>query len=315
MPTTFDDLIQAFLADATYRTEHQNLVRQREATLPRLQTIIRDFVNENTHFQEFRDDLAQIIRPGADAWFAQGRFMMELNKLIKNHGVSTVEPVLRGLLTGLNAANMGQRIEQFYQFALRERERLRNQGIAGNSIVAPGNSALIISFFAVWLDPHSDKTILYNRDMREGLYQLYKANLVTLLTPDFGFNIGNNVIEVNTDRDHQAFIHAKIELLLAAPRLRISDYWADSFLFWVRDYFKSSNQVTTGFNDGGVLTGTSQQLPDEGNTTSVEQFLKNEPLLPASERVFNRLIREVQRHILVENRSLSASITLCWPGM
>lgn len=304
MSVTFEELVTAFLADTAYQAEHQGLVRQREATLPRLQTIIRDFVNEHTHLQEFRDGLAQIIRPGSDAWFAQGRFMMELNKFIKNHGISTIEPVLRRLLTGLNETNMGQRIEQLYQFALGERERLRNQGVGGNSIVAPGNSALIISFFAVWLEPYSDKTILYNSDMRKGLYYLYKENLVTLLTPDFRFNIGNNVIEIITDKDHQAFIHATIELLLAAPRLRISDYWADSFLFWVNSYFKASNPVIKESSSSeAVLTGTSRsasEVKEPSALYSAEQFLKNDPLLPASERVFSRLIREVQRHILVD---------------
>src|SRR5260370_30770042 len=120
MSITLEELASAFLADNAYQSEHRELLRQREATLPRIQAIIQDFLNERTHLPEFREQLLQSTRQNVDVWFAQGRFGMEINKLVKNHNTpgSGTEDHLRSILSGLDAPTMGQRVEQFYHFVL-----------------------------------------------------------------------------------------------------------------------------------------------------------------------------------------------------
>jgi hypothetical protein len=137
MVTSVEKIIEEYLEDAKSREEAFKLIAMRAETLPLLQSIMHDFIGGNIQLPEFREQLSKALQP-AEIWFAQGCFMMEVNKFTKHHSDTSNAPAeyLRTILTGLHAGNVGQRIEMFYNFLLKERERLRREGKQGNTIVA-----------------------------------------------------------------------------------------------------------------------------------------------------------------------------------
>ena len=147
MAITLDEVAQTYLADTEFQKERQYLLERRNASLPNLQAVTLKFIRAEIDLQSFRTQLEKTLRAGED-WGATGYgFMMELNKLGKYHDEhSTIaENELRALLTDLNAEKVGSRIEQFYHFLLKERERLRREGKSSGMIVAASRSAFIIS--------------------------------------------------------------------------------------------------------------------------------------------------------------------------
>ncbi len=214
-------IIEHYLEDPYY--EDRDLVRKRQLTLPDLQSIIGRFIQNELSFVEFRDLLSKTLRP-ANTWSAQGRFMMEINKFIKNHCDSSEEAAqtFRSILRGLNTQNVGVRIEAFYNFLLKERERLHREGKPSGAVVAPGNSAYMISLFATWLDPNID-SMVFSEGVRKEL-----ANFIHdgLLEPAPELRTSNVAVEITTNSDYQAI---KTTLQALDPRVKNSPYWCELF--------------------------------------------------------------------------------------
>src|SRR5436305_14776728 len=109
------ELINKYADDKSYQKESLVIESKRAETLPKLQTVVRDFVEERATLRMLRDEVGPIVR-AAKVWGAQGKFLMEMNKLVKNHDehAPIAENMLRQVLHDISVQNMGQKIEQFY---------------------------------------------------------------------------------------------------------------------------------------------------------------------------------------------------------
>lgn len=300
MSLTLHEFTEAYLQDEAVHMEELSAAAVRKETLPLLQTIIDDFIQKRTDLQDFRSILDRALRP-ANIWYAQSTgFMMEINKFSKNHARNSNEPqeFLRSILSGLNARNLGQRIEQFYSFLLNERGRLRNEGFTALSSVAPGNSAGIISLFAFWLDPESGITI-YKEGTRRALCFLYQQRLVPGNTQ---LRIRNNTIDITTAVDHEQTKAFIANLVAAAPGIKRGPYWTEWFAYWIDDHYLKTPKITKEDDKGALLSSNDSQSAGDrlSRQVSQESSFKDEPLAPTPEPLLTELIRRVQRYILVE---------------
>ncbi|EFH80234.1 AAA family ATPase [Ktedonobacter racemifer] len=316
MANTLNELVASYLADTADHEEAKKLIEERKPTFPILQAIIYAFIEGHTPFSEFRERLGKALRP-AEVWYAQGRFMMELNKFGKNHNDPSEAPAneFRQILQGLNGRNVGHKIEQFYQFLLKERNRLRHEGKLGGGIVAPGNSAYMISLFALWLDPEGG-VITCSEGIRKGLNRFIKAGFIPEIP---GLKLNATTIDITTAQDYEAFLEANRVLLKRAPGLDFIPYWSEFFFYWVLQQEQSSkagaNTLIKEDDPSDLLTDSSTQAGrvqerssdwsgnKEGYTTpsfDTKLIIPNEPLKPTPEPLLSRLIHEVQRHILVD---------------
>ena len=327
MKLSLDEVVQAYLADTPFQEERDRIGYAREKTLPHLQMVIASFVRGTLDLQQFRVQLQQAFRAGDD-WGAQGQgFMMQLNLMYKHHDTTSSIPVaemkVRTLLDGLEARNVGQRIEAFHTFLLEERDRLRKAGKASNMVAKPMYSAFIISLFAFWLNPQGD-TLIYYTSLRKGLYKLIKANLVPI-PPHIKF--GTDSIEVYSAEDHQACWAIVHHIAEHVPQVTTGLAWAERFCLWVEEHISLASPTTlfTDRDDTTLLVNgphSSQKLSEsspsyvstqedqsasqavvtgmlESDTTG---YMSNDPLRSLPELQLKQAIREVQRHILVDER-------------
>jgi hypothetical protein len=184
MPINLASIVRTYLEDKEFQDESAKTLEARNNTLPTLKGVITKFIDGTLDIYAFRDNLDKALLT-RDVWGVRGTdFLMEINKLAKYHaappGSETairVEQTLRQLLTGLQAQNLGERIEQFHTFLLQERERLRKAETGRGTIVSPGNCALIISLFACWLN-WSNESIVYYLSLRQGLKTLLDVGLL-----------------------------------------------------------------------------------------------------------------------------------------
>ncbi len=322
MDVTLDEVVKAYLDDEEFQRARQELLTKRNASIPALQALISRFVHAEINLQEFRVQLDRTLRAGED-WGATGQgFMMELNKLGKYHDDkgSIAETELRSVLNGLNAQNVGQRIERFYNFLLSERERLRRDGKSSGMIVAASNSAFIISLFAFWLDPEG-QPLVYYVSLRKGLFLLIKANL---LPAPSELHLGPQTVEVRSEADHKACLQVVRYLADHAPQLAVHMYWVEYFCHWVTQRFQSliepSTTLVKDSDNADLLAqapskGTqvketsatyapvrplSQQVAESMQAAETNPPIPHEPLQPVPEPLLSQRIREVQRSILVD---------------
>lgn len=325
MAMTLDEVIQTYLANTNSYTVPVLRAKNRDATIPQLQAITNSFIQAEIDIQEFRVQLEKSLRDGGDAWGALGfDFMMEFKKLGKYHNDadSYAEIQFRHMLNGLNAKNLGQRIEQFYKFLLQERDRLRRDGKSSNMIVAARNSAFMISLFSFWLDTENH-TIIYYDSLRKGIFQLIRAHLIP--QPNT-LSLGRDTIEVHSNAHHQACLQVLNYIAEQDPRVKNNAYWAENFCRWITQHLQSLAEPTntlikeidngallaqaptqtTTINDEPatyVLTDLSTQNPASNTITpasNAEQIIKHEPLKAIPETLLSERIQEVQRHILVD---------------
>jgi hypothetical protein len=317
MALTLDDVAGAYLADAEYQHSLQIVRDKRDASIPQLQAITRRFIRGETNLQSFRKQLQNTLSTGED-WGATGfGFMMELHKMGKYHDEHgpEAEIELRTLLTGLDAHNLGQRIGRFYIFLLKERDRLRKEGKSSGMTVSARNSAFIISLFAFWLDPAGEPIVYYD-SMRKGLFKLVKANL---LPAPPTLQMGPNAVEVRSESDHQACLQLIDFIARRVPQVKMYPYWAEYFCHWVTDRLQSLTEPSSTLikeSDNSALlahaptrgTAIKEQPVDYALEVSLTQTsidkgpetIKHDPLQAVPEMLLTRLIREVQRHILVD---------------
>ncbi|GHO56058.1 AAA family ATPase [Ktedonobacter robiniae] len=330
MPTTLAEVIHAYLADTKFRQARIQLAARRNASIPALRALVQEFIQGDIDIQSLRIQLEKTLRAGED-WEATGfGFMMELNKFGKYHNdaSSYAEKQLRHILSGLNARNLGQRIEQCYKFLLQERERLRRDGKSSNMIVAARNSAFMISLFAFWLDAEHS-SIIYYESLRKGIFLLIKAYLVSQ-PPNL--RLGPNAIEVHSNTEHQACLHLLDSLVEQDARIKIDAYWAGSFCLWVTQNLQSlaeptntlikeretntllahspARPETTREPSDTDFINTNSEQSSEGVTEpditrhSTAQLIENGPLQATPEPLLTRLIQEVQRQILLDEETI-----------
>jgi hypothetical protein len=324
MSITLEEVIQNYLADTEFQQLRIQRAARRDASIPQLQAITNSFIQAETDIQSFRIQLEKALRVGED-WGALGfGFMMELNKFGKYHNDagSYAEIQFRHALNGLNAKNLGQRIEQFYKFLLQERDRLRRDDKSSNTIVAARNSAFIISLFAFWLDT-KDRNIIYYDSLRKGIFQLIRAHLTA--QPN-DLPLGRDTIEVHSNANHQACLQVLDYIVAQDPQIKRDTYWAENFSLWVTQHLqslaeptntlikeidrgtllaKTPTQVTTIHDEPAAYVLTDQPTPNTVNNTitaasSTEHIIKHEPLRAVSESLLPELMQEVQRSILVD---------------
>jgi hypothetical protein len=320
MAITLDEVVKEYLKDTEYQKVRHELEQKRDSSISSLQNVITRFVRGLIDLHQFFSLLQKTLNDGED-WGATGfGFMMELNKFAKYHCDNTSAPAarLREILTGLNAQNLGQRIDTFYTFLLGERERLRKEGKTSGMIVAASRSAFILSLFAYWLDP-GGQPIIYYDSLRRGLFTLVKAEL---LPASEGVRMGPHAIEVQTVADHLACVQLINYLATHASQVKLSVYWTESFCLWVTQRFQSLNEpanVLIKESDAtDQLTKAPSQIPVVHDATPAytvarssqmasNPFDSDAPLLIAPgplpvvrEPLLTERIREVQRAILVE---------------
>ena len=319
MALTLEQVAQKYLEDTEFHEGRRGLPERRNESIPALQAITQRFIRAETNFQSFRSQLQTTLSTG-EQWGANGfGFMMELNKLGKYHDEHDpiAETEMRTLLTGLNATNEGKRIERFYNFLLKERERLRQEGKSSGMTASARNSAFIISLFTYWLDPANEPLVYYD-SVRRGLFALVKANV---LPQPSTLQKSSDAIEVRSDSDHQACLQLVAYLADHAPGLKIGTYWAEFFCYWVTQHFQSltepSSTLIKEVNNAVLLSqaptsssGTvlKEQPVDYALEVSISQptagadanFITHGPLSPTPEPLLSQLIREVQRTILID---------------
>ena len=318
---TLDKIVQAYLADSEFQKAREDLVKRREESIPALQAVALRFIRGETDLQTFRVQMQQTLNAG-ESWGATSfGFMMELHNLGKYHSLTSSAPetTLRTVLTGLNAKNLGERIEQFYNFLLAERDRLRAEGKSSGMIVAARKSAFMISLFAFWLDP-AGQPIVYFDSLRKGLFMLIKASILPAIP---GIQLGANKVEVRTAADHQACVELFNYLASQAPQIKLGAYWAENFCYWVTLHFQSLNDPSATLvkesDDTDLLAKSAAQTPKvreaipvytlippvsqpgaNGSAHDGAVLIPHEPLRPVPEPVLKERIREVQRFILVD---------------
>jgi len=279
MAVNLASIVDTYIKDTNYQDNSRRIIAKREASIPTLKRILTQFIEDLADLETLREQIEKVLYTEED-WGATGPgFLMELNKLAKNHAErsSNVEVNLRQILKGLNANNIGGCIERFYMFLTKDRERLLQEGKSGNKIMSPRSSAFMISLFAFWLD-RPGEPIIYYPSLRHGLKLLLEAGVIS---KSLGLRIVSDSVEVRTEVDHHAAPHALGSILTAAPSLRAKKdaYWSERFLRWITD-------------NPAVLT---EEVEEPG-----VKVIPDAPLPPTPEPLLKDLISEVRHHILVD---------------
>lgn len=219
-----------YLDDDEFLDFQRTLIEKRKQTLPGIQHIIRNFVQQHTDIKTFRDELNQHLhQPEHDDWGAKGIWMMTLSQLVGNHD-QEAETTLRQTLDGLNAHNVAERFEEFATFLNAEKQRYPHQI---KKLAAPGISPYFISLFANWLDPRGNVIVVWPT-VREGLYVL-RTNSV--LPSTLALKATTNGIEVSTAEHYQAMQQAFTWITTTEPQItQIMDWGNERFMVWVRDH-------------------------------------------------------------------------------
>jgi AAA domain (dynein-related subfamily) len=251
MPANLNTIVLTYLNDKEFQDEAQRIMQSRSSSLPNLRRVIEPFIDGTDNLVTFREKIDKALS-AKDTWGARGTvFLMELNKLAKNHLVnadssvnSTVEQILRQVLTGLNGENVGVRIEQWHTFLLEERERFKREGRPRLTNASPGNSALMISLFAHWLD-WAKSQVIYYPSLLTGLKMLVDAGALQQVA---GLRFKQDKVVVSTAQDHEAVTQQLDILIDVAPDLQQLDppmtvvqnvritYWVERFMFWITNH-------------------------------------------------------------------------------
>ena len=204
MPVNLASIVDTYFNDTDFQENSRRIIAKREASIPTFKRIVTQFIEGETNIKTFRDQLEKALRT-EDNWGATGTgFLMEINKLAKypreNHSV--VNGGLFLALNELNAGNLGKRIESFYNTLMQDRQALQDMDQQTHMLVAPGNSAFIISLFAFWLD-RPGHPIIYYLSLRRGLKMLLEKGLIPRPA---GLRIVSDRVDVRSDPDHQAVL-------------------------------------------------------------------------------------------------------------
>ncbi len=261
---------------------------RRSHLLPEIQDMTGAFVRGKTPAGDFHQQLAAYLASTND-WETRSLFVATLEVLATWYD-QEAEAVLRSALDGLNATNVGGRIEDFSLFLAREQEaRQRSQrGNPWSQIVAPGRGGLLLSLFASWLDPEGN-TVVIRPGLRDGLGVLHA---VGALPPSTALRITRGTAVVTTAEDYAAVCQTIHAIGEAAPTLRASSpHWAEAFLNWVHD---RRDDIYELVGSGGPT------LPDpDAPSPRSPHLIPDAPLAPVPTSHLHASIRAIRRHLLV----------------
>jgi DNA polymerase III delta prime subunit len=313
MTINLNELVDKYLADTDFQEARNLVTRKRDASIAPLQAILKSFITGEIDLSLFCQQLDQVLGSTTD-WGARGPgFMLELNKFNKNHNETSnvAAKHLQIILTNLNGTNLGQRIEQMYNFLLKERERLRRAGKSGTMIVQASRSAFIISLCAYWLNP-GQQALIYYDSLRRGLFTLVKTGI---LPQGQNLSHDSDTVVIKGEKDHQACQELINYISQHAPRILTHDHWSESFALWInRNPFSLSSPssiliVDTDSSDilthpqiktAAQIKGAEEVGTDPSTSTSETSFrIDNDPLAATPEPLLTQLIHEIQSHILV----------------
>jgi MoxR-like ATPase len=318
MTTTLNELVDKYLADTDFHSARHLVTTKRDDHIDSLQAVTKSFINKELDLQTFCQQLDNVLATTED-WGARGfGFMVELNKFNKNHNdASNVAAMhLQIILNNLNSTNLGQRIEQMYNFLLKERERLRRAGTAGGMIIPASRSPFIISLFARWLDP-DHQSIIYYDSLRRGLFTLIKIGVIP---QPLDLSLSADTIVIKSAKDHQACLSLIDYISQRAPQIITDAHWIEAFTLWITknpfSFSSSSNTLIKGTDSSDILAQSPG--PSSVSAAEVEDLWKaavtlpakislqitNEPLMPTAEPLLTQLIQEVQRHILIDETTI-----------
>lgn len=294
MSASLDSIVQSYFNDSEYLDHRQRITQSREATLPTFRRILAQFIDANIDLATFRTRIDQAL-PTQETWGLRGSvFLMELNKLVKNHSINSdgsknpaAESVLRDILKRLNAATLGMSIEQFYVFLQGERTRFRQEKRPKLTNVSPGNSAAIISVFAHWLD-WTGGSIIYYPSLLQGLKMLIDRGIIVRTA---GLRLTGERIVVNTEEDHEGVMRVVDRLAKEKPQLKdlVGTYWVERFFYWIPQHPEVLEEGANGDDS------------TESAPSTIHTFEPG-PLDAIPEAVLKERINELRRHILIDEK-------------
>ena len=161
--------------------------------------------------------------------------------------------------------------------------------------------------FAYWLDPH-EPAIIYYESLRKGLFALVRKG-IGLALPDR--MMGTNTITITTANEHIACARLISYIRQQEPQIVWDNYWAEAFLQWVADNSQQAVVTTEPEVDGRLVKqpkpevrtineGTKPYTSGGSELAPTQITIKHEPLQATPEPLLTSLIREVQRHILID---------------
>jgi len=311
--TSLEALVSAYLNDTELQHNRDRITRERNNTVPVYKHFVGQFISGEISLPIFRSALHKRLQKdscwGESRWY----FLQQFNNFASYHAelIPDTEGALRTIIMGLNASTLGQRIEQFYQRILLDKQHLLKQpDVHRNKIAHPASSAPIISLLAFWLD-QAHKPYIYHAPMRLGLALLLKEKLIP---SPLGIRIvKGNTVEIISEADHRAVVTALDGLAAAAPRLKTDDYWAEAFLTWIQNQAKSESnffkntyvfvEPEEAADEAAIAEMAVSEAGDE-DTTASSETIENENLKPTPEPLLTQLIAELRRHILIDENTV-----------
>lgn len=302
--TSLDTVVQDYLNDVSFQQERDLIAKQRDGTIPHYQHSMTQFANGTFNLEALSNALKTLHKD--TFWGLHGAGLsMGIYTLLLHHlpGNSELETHLRFIITGLNAQNVGQRIEQFYNLLEKEKQRLGPEKIKKNEFVSPRKSALIVSVFAFWND-YAHTPYIYYPFVRLGLAALINARLIPAPSD---ISIDNQGVKIISEADHLAVSLALDNLGGAFPQLKRNSYWAESFFIWLVKTIKQKPNYLKDVIILDISGGDSEDtgvdgVVDKAETPGEPVYIKidDDPLMPVPEPLLTQLIGELRKHILVE---------------
>ncbi len=221
-----------YLDDTKFLKLQREVADKRHRTLPGIQSIIDDFVQQRTNIKTFRDNLERHLRrPDHDDWGATGFWMMTLNQLVANHDTAA-ETKLRQTLDGLHAGNVAEQFEEFARFLRAEKQRFPTKV---KNLAAPGKSPYLITMIASWIDPQGGVIVVWPT-VREGLFVLRQHGVLPDTLP-LTLKVASNEIEVSTAEHYHAMQQAFSWMNTVEPQIaQVVDWGNERFMIWVCEH-------------------------------------------------------------------------------
>ncbi|NJN66102.1 MAG: AAA domain-containing protein [Chloroflexaceae bacterium] len=262
----------------------------RRQLLPEIQDMTGAFVRGKTALGDFHQQLAAYLASTND-WGTRNLFVATLD-ILANQYDQEAEAVLRSTLDGLNATNVGTRIEDFSRFLEREKIARRHTHPL-SQVVVPGRSALLISLFASWLDPE-ENVVVARPSLRDGLGVLHA---VGALPAPANLRFTRGTVVVTTAEDYAAVCQTIHAIGERSPPLQTSSpYWYEAFLNWVHDRRDDIYELLRDDGSGDDRNDTSAPPSPSALTP---RLIPDAPLPAVPAPRLHEGIRAIRRHLLI----------------
>lgn len=290
-----DTVVHDYLKDSIYHEKWDLRAKQRDESVPHYNHVLTQFTNGSLNLEALHTALQKLDKDRSWWGFGGVEFLIHIKDLVERHlpGNPEIEAHMRFLITGLNAQNVGARIEQCYKLLSTEKERLKHKAIG------PWHSAFIISMLAFWSD-YSHKPYIYYPMVRLGLGMLLNAKLIPAPSD---VRIDRSWVRITTEADHQAVVQTLTGLVMTAPELKKDAYWAERFLFWLTGEIRKKPNYLN--NATYILGRMDEDIAEEEEefdeqTLPAYDLIDDLPLMPVPEPLLTQRIAELGKHILVE---------------